>query len=280
MNKKRFVFPSLIIASGALLLGTISHAFALYQRPAEGVSFHAGQTPDLYLIGNFSSWEQDNNYKFVSNTAGMTAEEHKIREYKLENIPLNKGDELKVWRGNDTWYTDGENNCTYEHHWSNAMTYSDSGHNYVVPMTSNTYSFYLKFYDDGSSKLHITANKDILYFCPSQNWLIDNATFAIYQFDQSDVQQYIATGTVVPAALNVYKCELSTEYYKYKFVRRASDYTTIWNQSNMQEIGNSDTNNCFALRDTYYDDTTEIWSNWNAVGGQEYKVSTGEWSTR
>ena len=276
MNKKVILIPTLIF-TGVLALGSISNALALFTQSASEASFGISQGVDYYLKGNFNDWAQDNGFKFIDNTADMGAEEHKVREYKLENIPLDKDNEVKIWVNNDTWITDGDNS-TYEHHWTNSISYSDIGHNYIVPMTSNTYSFYLKFYDNGSPRLHITANKDVFYFIPSNNWLKDDAKIAIFQYNDSDVQSYIAQGAAI-AESNIYKCELDNQYSKFKFTRRAPDYTTIWNQSNMQTLGNVDTNNCFAMREEYYDTSDGIWSNWDAVGGDQ-NGATGWWSTR
>ena len=281
MNKKSVLITSLIAFSGLLTLGTMSHAFALFTKPAENASFGISQATDYYLKGSFNSWGQENTYKFVNNTAGMTAEANKIKEYKLENIPLNKDDELKIWSSVDAWYKDGANNCTYEHHWSNEISFSnDEDHNYIVPMTSKTYSFYLKFYNDGSSKVFVTANKDILYFVPSSNWTQANAEFAILQYteeNQDNVAHQADPSEENPSG--TFKFELDTTYPKYKFARLNPGNGQLWNTSNMQTIGNSDTNNCFQLWDNYYDGGA-IWNGWNPVGGTESGVSTGVWSAK
>lgn len=278
MNKKSILISSLLIA-GVLSTGAISYAYALFTKPAENVTFGISQATDYYLKGTFNSWAQDNNYKFVNNTAGMTAEENKIKEYKLENIPLSKDDEFKIWSNADVWYKDGADDCVYEHHWSNAINYSeDDDHNYKVPMTSNTYSIYLKFYSDGSSKVYVTANKDVLYFIPSTNWKGDSATFAIEQYDGEDNKVNTIT-TSVENPSGTFKFEVGTTYTKYKFARRNPGNDTTWNASNIQTISNDDTNNCFALWNEYWGGG-QVWSDWNAASGTQTGVSCGEWSSK
>ena len=236
------------------------------------------QAIEYYLKGTFNSWEAQNAYKFVNNTNEMGYEEGKIREYKLENIALDKAAELKIWANNDVWFKDGASNCSYEHHWSNSISYSaGDDHNYIVPMTSNTYSFYLKFYENGSSILHITANKDVLYLTPSNNWKKTDATFFIEQFNSEDDGTGAARNLLAKTEENpsgTFRFDVGTTYPKYKFARRDSTGETPWNISNLLTIGNSDTNNCFALWDKYYGSETEIWSSWNADG------NSGSWSAR
>lgn len=266
MNKKHIIIPSLIF-SGVLLASTMSNAYALYTQPNNSVSFGISQETEYYLKGDFNDWEQSNTYKFVNNTAGMTPEEHKIKEYKLENIPLNKNAELKVWGNNNAWFADGSNDCSYSHRWlSNAIAYSGD-RNYIVPMSSNSYSFYLKFYDDDSSSLYITANKDILFFTPSSSWKIDDATFKVEQFSNSSEESSVGelAGTTVDTDL--YKFEIGTTNQYYRFLRKSDDGATKWNQSNIQSIGNDDINNCFTLN-------SDVWSDWDADG------SHGSWSAK
>ena len=270
--KKSIAIPVLIF-SGVVAFSAMSNAIALYTLPSNNASFGITQAIEYYLKGSFNSWSQEAEYRFVNNTNAMSPEENKIREYKLENIPLDKADELKVWADNDTWFKDGASDCSYQHTWSDSINYSaGDDHNYIVPMTSNTYSFYLKFYNDGSSKLFITANKDILYFKPSFYWKRDSATFAILQFNNDDSwAQDLTTST---ESDGVYKFEIGTTYPKYKFARRNDTNTSTWNASNLQTIGNSDTNNCFELWDEYYGGSTKIDSDWDPNG------NSGVWSAR
>ena len=270
--KKSIAIPILVF-SGVVALSAISNAYALYTLPPVEVSFGITQEVEYYLKGTFNSWAQNNAYKFVNNTNKMGAEEGKIREYKLENIALSKDAELKVWANNDVWYKDGANNCTYDHIWSNSVTFSDNDdHNYIVPMTSNTYSFYLKFYSNGSSKLSVVANKDILFFKPSEYWTRDSAKFAILQFnDDESWAQDLTTSTVSDG---VYKFEIGTTYPKYKFARRNGDNTSTWNASNLQTVGNSDTNNYFELWNEYWGWSTKIDSDWDP------NSNSGVWSAR
>lgn len=259
-------------------MGSVSNAFARLMQPATNASFGISQEVEYYLKGSFNEWAQSNTYKFVNNTAGMSYEENKIKEYKLESIPLAKDAELKVWANNDAWFKDGDNDCSYEHRWSNAVSFTNNDdHNYIVPMTSNTYSFYLKFYNDGSSKLYITANKDILYFIPSNNWKVDDAYFVVEQYEGDTKQNTITDSVESPTG--TFKFDFGTTYSRYKFVRMNPSDDSVWNYSNIQDLGNSDTNNCFALWDEYYGGGG-VWSGWNAAGGTENGVSCGVWSTK
>ncbi len=278
MNKKSILIPSLIIF-GVLALSSLSNAYALFTMPATNANFGIRQEIEYYLKGSFNGWEQQNTYKFVNNTAGMSEETNKIKEYKLENIPLAKDAELKVWANNDVWFKDGTNDCVYEHHWSNAVSFSDNeDHNYIVPMTSNTYSFYLKFYSDGSSKLHVTANKDVLFLIPSSNWKGSDATFAIEQYNNND--EWVSNVTEsTESPEGTFKFAVGTTYTKYKFARRDTTNENTWNASNIQTISNGDTNNCFELWNEFWGGGN-VWSDWNAVGGNENGVSCGVWSTK
>ena len=280
--KKSIAIPILVFG-GVVALSAISNAYALYTLPSVEASFGITQEIEYYLKGTFNSWTESNTYRFVNNTNEMGAEEGKIREYKLENIALGKDAELKVWANNDVWFKDGENNCSYDHIWSNSVSYSDNDdHNYIVPMTSNTYSFYLKFYSNGSSKLSVVANKDVLYFIPSNHWKESDATFYIEQFNSEDdgtgeARNLLAKTSEDPTG--VFRFDVGTTYPKYKFARRDSTGENPWNISYIQTIGNSDTNNCFELWDEYWGGG-EVWSNWNPEPGSTPGVSCGVWSAR
>ena len=257
-----------------MALGSLSNAYALFTMPATDAHFGISQEIEYYLKGTFNSWSQSNTYRFVNNTGSMDPEENKIKEYKLENIPLDKAAELKIWANNDSWFKDGANNCTYEHHWTNDESFSaNDDHNYIVPMTSNTYSFYLKFYSDGSSKIYVTANKDILYFIPSTYWKRDSATFAIERYNNSD--EWVSNVTDgVESPSGTFKFEVGTTYTKYKFARRNTTNESTWDASSIQTISNVDTNNCYSLWDTYYGSSTNIDGGWNADS------NAGSWSTK
>lgn len=277
MNKKGFLVSTLILG-GILSLGSFGSAYSLFKQSSTDAHFGIAQATDYYLKGSFNSWEANDTYKFVNNTAGMTAEENKVKEYKLENIPLDKGDEFKIWSSKDVWYQDSEDDCSYEHRWSDSIGYSDSGHNYKVPMTSNTYSIYLKFYSDGSSKVYVTANKDVLYFTPSPNWKGDYATFAIKLYDGEDNLASTITDSVENPS-GTFRFDIGTTYTRYQYMRRNSTNSGDWNWSNIVTVGNSDTNNCFDLWNNYWDGG-EVWNNWNPVGGSTKDVSCGVWSAK
>ena len=278
--KKSIAIPVLIF-SGVVALSAISNAYALYTLPSSSVNFGVSQAIDYYLKGSFNDWAQENTYKFVNNTNEMEPEEGKIKEYVLENIALNKDAYFKVWANNSVWFVNGTNNCTYEHHWSNSITYVDNGeyvNSYIVPMTSNTYTLYLRFYNDGSSKLNITANKDILYFIPSGNWKSDGAVFAIEMFNDNDQSQEIIT-TSVENPSGTFKFNIGSTYHKYKYLRQNSGRTETWNYSNIVPLGNDDTNNCFELWNNVWDGGA-VWSGWTPTGGSTPYQSNGVWSTK
>ena len=272
MNKKAILIPSLIVCA-VLAAGSLSNAYALYTQENSPATFGISQEVEYYLKGSFNSWNQSNSYKFVNNTGSMSPEENKIKEYKLENISLKKAAELKVWGNNDVWLKDGASDCTYEHSWSDEESFSaGDDHNYVIPMTSTSYSFYLKFYSDGSSKIYITANKDVLFFVPSTNWKKDEAVFAIELYNNDDELQETITDSVEDPE-GTFKFEIGSTYSKYRYLRQNSARTERWNYSNILTVGNSDTKNCFSLWDTYYGGSPEIWSDWNADNG-----NSGSWS--
>ena len=278
MNKKRFFIP-IITLLGVVVLGTQSRALALYTLPASNGTFNIAQDMTYYLKGSFNSWNQEAEYRFVNNTASMEAETNKIREYKLENISLEKDAQLKVWAQNDVWCKDGASSCTYEHSWTNDESFSNNDdRNYIVPMTSNTYTFLLKFYSNGSSKISITANKDVLFFIPSNRWKNESASFAIEQYNNNN--QWVQNVTTrVESPSGTFRFNIGTTYAKYKFARRNTANTETWNASYIQTMSNTDTNKCFALWDDFYGGGA-IWSDWNAVGGTENGVSCGSWSAK
>ena len=77
-----------------------------------------------------------------------------------------------------------------------------------------------------------------------------------------------------------FRFDIGTTYPKYKFARRnAAGDTPSWNVSNLQTIGNSDTNNCFQLWDEYWGGG-DVWSGWNASDGTSPGVSCGVWSAK
>lgn len=277
MNKKRIYIPVLTVL-GVLLVGTMSNALALYSKPAVNATVGISQKIDYYLRGTFNSWSVNNSYLFVDNTANMEEEVNKVKEYKLENVQLAKDAQLRVWANNNVWYTNANDNCVYDHSWSNAESFSeDEYHNYIVPMTSNTYTFLLKFYSDGSSKIDITANKDVLFFAPSNNWKQSEAVFFIKQYDGESVLQNTIEDSVENPA-GTFRYELGTTYSKYQFSRvNPADHTDEWNYSNVLNLANFDTNNCFTLWDNYYSGG-EVWNAWNAADGSEVGVSCGVWS--
>ena len=145
-------------------------------------------------------------------------------------------------------------------------------------MTSNTYSFYLKFYNDGSSQIYITANKDVFYFRPSSNWKGDNAKFAIEMFNSDDESQQIITDSV-ESPEGTFKFVVGNTYPKYKILRRDTTNENTWNYSNIQTKGNDDINNCFTLWDEYWGGGA-VWNNWEAADGSTPSVSCGVWSAK
>jgi hypothetical protein len=77
-----------------------------------------------------------------------------------------------------------------------------------------------------------------------------------------------------------FKFAVGTTYTKYKFARRDTTNENTWNSSNIQTIGNSDTNNCFELWNKYWGETREVWDNWDPNGGDTYDYSNGVWSAK
>lgn len=275
MNKKNLIAPITLMAT-LLVLSTMSNVQALYTQGASDGTFRMSEPVEYYLRGAFNDGSNDASYHFVDCTLSMEPEEHKIKEYKLENKPFAKDVQLRVYANNGVYFKNGVSNCSYVHRWNNDEAFTDNEDKYyVVPMTSNTYTFYLKFYDDGSSQVYITANKDTLFFIPSNHWKEAGALFHVLQFNgQGEWAQDITENVEDP--VGTFKFDVGTTYPKYKFARKNPDpyNPETWNASSLLTIVNDDTNNCFALWDKYLDSDVYVNSDWNADG------FCGSWSTK
>ena len=203
-------------------------------------------------IQTYASGAVEHSYEMVDITSTMDPEENKVAEYMVSNIALKKGQVLKAYSSDNVYYDD------FAHKWSNVISKDGDG-NYVVPMTSNSYSFYLKYYSDNSTQLYITANKDILFFEPSGGWKSDGARFAANLYNNDAHTQQWKDFNETSKGSGVYKVDLG-EFATLNIVRMnpatsINDWSNKWNQSGDLSIANYDTNNCIANTD---------WDNWTA----------------
>lgn len=264
-NKKIFAIAGL--AFFYIFTMSIPNSVSSYEKNStgkNGFDFTGAGAPPIvhyYLMGNFTStqWSADSNYELEDVTSTMLAETNKIKEYKISNIHLDKGKELRIWSSDNTWY-----DSTYQHKWSNAV--SKNGSNYVVPMTSNSYTIYFKVYSDNTTKLYITANKDILYFNPNK-WADAGAWFAVNCHIGSN---YVYQKLTEKTSDNYYKFEVPTGASEYYFKRMNPASQTMsdsnaWNSSGSCKIYDADgcdTNNAFMLwEDNQWKDWTLDWGN-------------------
>ena len=265
MNKKNLIAPITLMAT-LLVFSTMSTAQALFTKAATDAEFEMSQAITYYLRGSFNDGANDATYRFVNCTAEMTPEVGKIKEYKLENKALAKNAQFRVYASNDVYFKNGISNCSYVHHWSNEEAFTDDeDKNYIVPMTSNSYNVYLKFYDDGSSQVYITANKDILFFIPSNDWKQADAEFVVNRYSTDQEGSYVDNIAETSVSENTHRYDIGSTYGYYKFIRRNSlNPEETYNYSSIMQLVNDDTNNCFSLNEG-------TWSDWGA--------GNGSWST-
>ena len=176
--KKEYKIGIALLSLFAVIV-TTGHSFSMVTKGAEEASFGISQAKTYYLKGSFNEWGAIPEDMLLDVTESMGEEEHKVAEYTITKA-LTKDAQLKIWDSDNNWYTQGLDDCNYADKWS--RTTENEG-NYVVPMTA-TYNIYLKFYDDGSKQVYLTAS-DItkLYFKPNDNWASSNARFAAYFFN-------------------------------------------------------------------------------------------------
>ena len=97
--------------------------------------------PDYYLKGTFNEWSQDENYKFIVNP-------NDPNNYKLENLTIYGGSEMKGWDTNDVWYDMGGENLIINDdgiYTIDLYVVSDNPNHLVATKTGDIqYDYYLK----------------------------------------------------------------------------------------------------------------------------------------
>lgn len=255
------------------IIAPMSKAFSLYNKAVSSTSFtfKAAAETKYYLVGSFNDWAQDDDYKLTDVTSSMEEEtvdtKKKVAEYKLSGIHLDKDDTLKI-KDDGTFYC-----SSYTHRWTGTSPSFDGDGNYEVPMTSNSYTFYLKKYDDGSFTTYITADKDILFFKPNtsvssstNNWTSGSADFWAHMWGNGDTDtKFTSVGG------GYYQIDIPSGKTGMNIVRlnpeagNTFDWKKKWNQSGdiTLPLGNDDTNNC--ITNNAWDDWTESSnSSWEA----------------
>lgn len=238
------------------MMSSFPHTYSLVEKGVENTSFgFTGEAPKTryYLVGNFTStpWAMDNSYLLQDGTSTMDQETNKEAEYNIKNVSLTKGQILKARSDNGDWYS------SFAHMWSNSINKDGDG-NYIVPMTSKSYRFYLKFYTDKTTQLYIKADKDVMFFKPSSDWAKDSAKFKV-EFDNEGPE------LLSNKEDNYYKFTVPSGAKQIKFLRYSSDGNTCWNYSSFISLANTDTNNAFVLNGGK-------WNDWGA--------GDGTWSAR
>ena len=245
-NKKLLFSLSSALVLGATFATSFGIASALQVKKADSASFSIGAETiktKYYLVGSFNSWTESDEYELIDATSTMSEETGKIAEYKIKGLSLDKDATLKIKDSDGNWYAD------FEHKWTNPVSKDGEG-NYKVLMTSNSYDFYLKLYEDSSSKIYIQANKDVMYFDPNVNaWNKDGAWFAVHYFDNDEDLGWEKLTTKsgsyykqnVPAGAN------KAVYYRMDPGKSALEDSSKWNKSGKCNLSNTDVNNAFFL---------------------------------
>jgi hypothetical protein len=225
MKKEVRIGIVLLSIFGALY--TTARSFALVTKGANDASFGISQAKTYYLKGSFNDWGASFDYILQDMTATMGEEEGKVAEFTITKA-IEKDATLKIWDSNNNWYEQGVNNCSYADKWGRT---TETSANYVVPMTA-TYNIYLKFYENGSSQIYLTApDLTKLYFKPSTNWLTDGARFAAYFFnDEDNVWDDLTKNG------DFYEVNIPSGYSKVIFCRMdpgttENNWTNKWNQT-------------------------------------------------
>ena len=208
---KKLPIISIILLGILSLSFGIDRAFSLYELSNGTRTIHfEGEvaSTEYYLKGSFNNWQQQAGYKLTDVTSSMTPETNKVKEYCISGVEIKKDQVFKVHDTNNVWHS------TYEHVWSNSISYDGDG-NYKALTTSTNYTIYLKLYNNDTSKLYITAEK-ILYLQPNANWLSDSCRFAAYFFNNSgDTWRDM----VAADASGIYKVSIPSGYSKVIFCR-------------------------------------------------------------
>ena len=104
-----------------------------------GTKYTVTAAPDYYLVGSMNGWAINNSYKFT-----LSATDSGAVEYKLSNVELDAGDEVKVRSSSDAWYPEGDN--------------------YAVTKT-DAYDIYFRPNGDGNSDWYSGSESNKYYFC-------------------------------------------------------------------------------------------------------------------
>lgn len=127
--------------------GNMIHDNAQYYiNPSNNSNCSVEEAPTYYLVGTMSSWNQQSQYKFT-----LSPDSSGKVQYKLSNVSLTAGDELKVNDTKNHWYPDGSNN------------------NYTVSANC-TYDIYFRPNKDGNDDWH----KGYIYAAIKHDWNMDD----------------------------------------------------------------------------------------------------------
>ena len=261
--KKTLIF---LLSVGILTSAFVGHTFAT--SPIYNVADFAEPFSSVITVKKANYFDIDTGsstplqVEMVDVTSEMTPEANKIEEYKAENISLSSGNVIKKAS------LHGSTNITFEHCWPETNVNTNSSGDYIVPMTSTSYTLYLKYYNDNSTKIYVKAEKDVLFFQPNNGWKEANARFAANLFDNSKGLQEWADFVETSPGSGIYKVNLGN-YRSLNIVRMnpassVNSWSNKWNQSGDISIANYDTNNCI---------TNYSWDGWTAS-------SNSSWSAR
>lgn len=263
---------SLIFLLGVGLLATCfgSYTFASFSVTDKADPFSVRIIPNTsteeeptYFIKTFENDAVKNTYELVQD---VSVTSHK--EYKLSGISLSKGEILKGYSSDDKWYDN------FSHCWSGTSINKDGYQNYIVPMTSNSYSFKLKLFSNGTHELEISAEKDVLFYKPNSQYASDGARFALYLFGQDpviwrnfssskdgyykvDLAKYDSGGNRIGLYNQVIICRMNGS-------TTANNWDNKWNQSGDITIANFDPKNAIT--------NTNGWSEWDAGNNSSWST--------
>lgn len=212
------------------------------------------EAPKRYYVKTFASagGAETHSYEMSDNTSSMSPETDKVAEYILQNVSLTKDEVLKGWSTGNVWHD------TFEHSWSNDVS-KDGDDNYIVPMTSTNYTFYLKIYSDNTSKFYITAEKNVFFFKPNSAWADASATFSLWQYNNNT--DGIWTDFTIDTN-GFYKVSVSKSMFhvvRFGTNPPSHDWAQKWGESGDFTVANLDTNNAFELSSSAVGDNFNGW---------------------
>ena len=251
------ILPLLFLSGASIIaFGSLAESSAFVVQNANDVSFNIGaSTPETkyYLVGSFNSWTESETYCLENVTSTMSSETNKIAEYRISGLTLEGGATVKIKSSTGDWLN------SFTDDWSDGKQFDENG-NYKILMSSNSYSFTLKLYNDKGTSIKVNANKDMMYLKPNSDWKKEGAKFAAYFYKSNGAETYWKYLDQC-SDNNYYSVNVPNEYDKIIFVRLnplgGLNWESKWNQTSDLDIDNSNLKNCAEINGWDY---AQSWS--------------------